>query len=262
MHAVDPADLGLQPQPDGRNILLYAYKGEELASVLEGNGFCFSGSDQRDSFLHFQGNKVLPSQQGYLGVYFPSFPHETMLIKLETNAVPNRQYDIMGPDPMKVMAWALLPWYCQHWDVPWTSEWNEAVDFMWRTTWHKKNDNYLAILKVRAKDPLIERIVELEVDLKEADEIILDLLPSSGSSGHSTPAIFRRSVTESSDGGEPPLSPISDIFRNAALGEEAKPEVASPSPKRARSPDDLQGSIARMGVTRDVPRRSSRIELL
>ena len=118
VHAVDPADLGLPPQPDGRNILLYAYEGEELALVLEGNGFCFPGLDQCDCFLHFQGDEVLPMQQGYLGVYFPSFPHETTLIELETNLVPRRQYDILGPDPKEVMAWALSPWYCQHWDVP------------------------------------------------------------------------------------------------------------------------------------------------
>ena len=33
------------------------------------------------------------------------------------------------------------------------------------------------------EDPLLERIVELEVDLKEADEIIIGLLPSPESSG-------------------------------------------------------------------------------
>ena len=186
-------------------------------------------------------------QQGCLGVYFPFFPHEMTLIELETNAVPNRQYDIMGPDPMEVMTWALSPWYCQYWDVPQTSEWNKAIDFMWRTAWHKKNDDYLAFIKGCAEDPLIERIVELEVDLEEADKIILDLLPSPGSSSHSTPAIFRRSISESSSGGEPPLSPITDLFRDAALGEEAKPEVAPPSPKRARSLDNPQESVARMG---------------
>ena len=169
------------------------------------------------------------------------------LIELETNAVPNRQYDIMGPDPMEVMTWALSPWYCQYWDVPQTSKWNKAIDFMWRTAWHKKNDDYLAFIKGCAEDPLIERIVELEVDLEEADKIILDLLPSPGSSSHSTPAIFRRSISESSSGGEPPLSPITDLFRDAALGEEAKLEVARPSPKHARSLDDPQGSVTHMG---------------
>ena len=118
---------------------------------------------------------------------------------------------------------------------------------MWRTTWHKKNDDYLALIKGCAEDPLIERIVELKKDLEEADEIIVDLLPSPGSSGHSTPAIFRWSASASSGSGEPPLSELSDIFRDAAIGEEAKPEVARPSLKRARSPDDPQGSVARMG---------------
>ena len=247
VHTIDPADLGLQSQPDGRNILLYAYEGEELVSALEGNGFCFPGLDQWDSFLHFQGDEVLPSQQGFLGVYFPSFPHETTLIEMETIMVPNRQYDIMGPDPVDVMTWVLSPWYCQHWDVPQTSKWNEAINFMWRTAWHKKNDNYLAILKARAEDPLIERIVELEVDLEEADEIILDLLPSPGSNSCSTPAIFRWSISASSGGGGPPLSELSDLFRDATLGEEAKPEMAPPSPKRARSPDNPQGSVTYMG---------------
>ena len=44
VHYVDPQDLGLPEQPDGK-ALLYAYEGEELCSVLEGNGFCFLGSD-------------------------------------------------------------------------------------------------------------------------------------------------------------------------------------------------------------------------
>ena len=45
VHVVDPKDLGLPERPDGKAILLYAYEGEELCSVLEGNGFCFPGSD-------------------------------------------------------------------------------------------------------------------------------------------------------------------------------------------------------------------------
>ena len=80
VHAVDPADLGLPKQPDGRAILLYAYEGEELCSVLEGNGFCFPSSDQHNSFLHCQGDEILSTEQQYLGVYFPSFPHEDALI--------------------------------------------------------------------------------------------------------------------------------------------------------------------------------------
>ena len=145
------------------------------------------------------------------------------------------------------MAWALSPWYCQHWDVPRTSKWNEAINFMWRTAWHKKNDEYLAIIKGRAEDPLLQRIVELEVNLEEADEIILDLLPNPGSSGCSTPAIFRRSASASSGRDEPPLSDLSDLFRDAAMAEEAKLEVAQPSLKHARSEDGPEGSIGRMG---------------
>ena len=118
---------------------------------------------------------------------------------------------------------------------------------MWRTAWHKKNDEYLAFIKGRAEDPLLERIVKLEVDLKEADKIILDLLPNPGSSGCSTPAIFRRSATASSGRDEPPLSELSDIFRDAAMGEEAKPEVARPSPKCQRSEDGSQEPNGHMG---------------
>ena len=89
VHTVDPAGFGLPPQPDGRNILLYAYKGKELASVLEGNSFCFPGLDQRNSFLHFQGDEILPRQQSFLGVYFPFFPHEDALIVMEIETTQN-----------------------------------------------------------------------------------------------------------------------------------------------------------------------------
>ena len=105
VHAIDPADLGLPPRPDGRSLLLYAYEGEELCSVLEGNGFCFPGSDLHDSFLHCQGDQILSSEQNLLGVYFPFFPHEDALITEETAVVPSQEIDIMGVDPLKVMAW-------------------------------------------------------------------------------------------------------------------------------------------------------------
>ena len=186
----------------------------------------FSRSDQRNSFLHFQGDEILSMEQQYLGVYFPSFPHEDALIAMETIIVPDHELDIMGVDPLRVMAWEESTWYCQHWDVPRISEWNECIDWMWRCAWHKKNDEHIKFIKDRAEDRLLDRILELEADLKEADEIILDLLPSQGSSGRSTPALFRRSATASSSGGGPPLSNLSDIFRNATLGEEAKLEVA------------------------------------
>ena len=247
VHAVDPADLGLPPQPEGHAILLYAYEGEELYSVLEGNGFCFPGSDQHNSFLQFQGDEILSTEQQYLGVYFPSFPHKDALIAMETIVVPDRELDIMGVDPLRVMAWEEFAWYCCHWDVPRISEWNECINWMWRCAWHKKNDEHLKFIKGRTEDRLLDRIFELKADLKEADDIILDLLPSLGSSGRSTPALFRRSATASSGRGGPPLSDLSDIFRNAALGEEAKPEVACPSPKRQRSEDGPQGPNGHMG---------------
>ena len=104
VHAVDPADLGLPMQPDGCAILLYAYEGEELCLVWEGNGFCFPGSDQHNSFLHFQGDKILSVEQQYLGVYFPFFPHEDALIVMETIVVPDYELDIMGVDPLRVLA--------------------------------------------------------------------------------------------------------------------------------------------------------------
>ena len=63
VHTVDPKDLGLPERPDGKAILLYAYKGEELCSVLEGNGFCFPGSDSQDCFIHFQGDEILSWEQ-------------------------------------------------------------------------------------------------------------------------------------------------------------------------------------------------------
>ena len=89
VHAVDPADLGLPEQPDGHAILLYAYEGEEFCSVLEGNGFCFPGSDQCNSFLHCQGDEILSAEQQFLGVYFPFFPHEDALIAMETIDAPD-----------------------------------------------------------------------------------------------------------------------------------------------------------------------------
>ena len=165
---------------------------------------------------------------------------------METIVVPDCELDIMGVDPLAVMAWEESSWYCCHWDIPQISEWNKCVDFMWRSAWHKKNDEYLAFIKGCVENPLLERIVELKVDLEEAGEIILDLLPSLGSSGRSTPALFRRSVTASGSGGGPPLSDLSVIFRDAAMGEEAKLEVDCPSLKHERSEDGLQGSIGHM----------------
>ena len=53
---------------------------------------------------------------------------------METIVVPDRELDIMGVDPLAVMAWEESPWYCHHWDVPWISKWNECIDFMWSET--------------------------------------------------------------------------------------------------------------------------------
>ena len=133
--------------------------------------------------MHFQGDGILSAEQQYLGVYFPFFLREGVLIAMETITVPDCELDIMGVNPLVVMAWEESAWYCHHWDIPWISEWNECINFMWRSAWHKKNDSYLDFIKKRAEDPLIERIIELEVDLEEADKIILDLLPEVGSSG-------------------------------------------------------------------------------
>ena len=44
------------------------------------------------------------------------------------------------------------------------------MDQMWRSAWHKKNDELLKILKQHTEDPLIERIVELEGDLKDSKQ--------------------------------------------------------------------------------------------
>ena len=147
VHAVDLADLGLPLQPEGHAILLYAYEGEELHLVLEGNGLCFPGSDSHDSFLHFQGDEILSAEQQYLGVYFPFFLHEDVLIAMETITVPDCELDIMGVDPLAVMAWEESAWYCCHWDIPQISKWNKCIDFMWRSAWHKKNNSYLDFIK-------------------------------------------------------------------------------------------------------------------
>ena len=45
VHYVDLKDLRFPERPDGKALLLYAYEGEELCSVLEGNGLCFPGLD-------------------------------------------------------------------------------------------------------------------------------------------------------------------------------------------------------------------------
>ena len=63
--------------------------------------------------------------------------------------------------------WQKCQWYNPLWDVPRISEWNECVDQMWRSTFHKCMDPYLSILKQHTEDPLIEMIVELKQQLKD-----------------------------------------------------------------------------------------------
>ena len=165
VHYVDPQDLGLPERPDGKALLLDAYEGEELCSVLEGNGFCFLGSDSRDCFIHFQGDEILSGEQQRHGVYFPLFPHADALDDMETMLVPNVDSENFSYE--QVDEWQQSQWYNPLWDVPRISEWNECVDQMWRSAFHKCMDPYLSILKQRAEDPLLETIVELEQQLKD-----------------------------------------------------------------------------------------------
>jgi hypothetical protein len=74
--------------------LLYAYEGESMASILEGNGFVFPGSDLSSTLLHFQGDKILSTEQHKLNSYFPSFNHLHTLDIKETILVP----DVTTPD--------------------------------------------------------------------------------------------------------------------------------------------------------------------
>ena len=165
VHAVDPKDLRLPERPDGKAILLYAYEGEELYSVLEGNGFCFPGLDSRDCFIHFQGDEILSGEQQRYGVYFPLFPHANALDDMETMLVP----DVDSPEFSYeyVDLWQKCQWYNPLWDVPWISEWNECIDQMWRPALHKHMDPYLSILKQHTEAPLIETIVELKQQLED-----------------------------------------------------------------------------------------------
>ena len=243
VHAVDPADLRLSPRPDGRKIFLYAYEGEKLCSILEGNGFCFPGSDLFSSFLHCQGDEILSLEQNTLGVYFPFFPHEDTLIEEETSIVPSRELNIMGVDPLKVQAWEESPWFCRHWDVPRISEWNECMDQMWRSAWHKKNDELLKILKQCAEEPLLERILELEVDLENSNQeaaeyrALIEWRAEPSGSSDTTVSSVRGWSAWSTPPPEPLLrqSPTPAEMRDAALAEEARPQPALPSKKRRRS---------------------------
>ena len=128
VHVVDPKDLGLPERPDGKAILLYTYEGEELCSVLEGNGFCFPGSDSQDCFIHFQGDKIPSGEQQRYGVYFPLFPHADALNDMETMLVPNVDSPEFSYEYIDL--WQKCQWYNPLWDVSRISEWNECVDQM------------------------------------------------------------------------------------------------------------------------------------
>ena len=85
---------------------------------------------------------------------------------METMLVPNVDNPTFSNESIDL--WKESQWCNPLWDVPWISEWNECMDQMWQSTFHKCMDQYLDILKQCAEDPLIKRIIELEVDLKEA----------------------------------------------------------------------------------------------
>ena len=85
---------------------------------------------------------------------------------METMLVPNVDDPTFSNESIDL--WKESQWYNPLWDVPWISEWNKCMDQMWQSTFHKCMDQYLDILKQCTEDPLIERIIEPEVDLKEA----------------------------------------------------------------------------------------------
>jgi hypothetical protein len=54
VHAVPPNDLGLPDWDDGRAYLLYAYEGESMASILEGNSLFFLALSFLPSYFTFE----------------------------------------------------------------------------------------------------------------------------------------------------------------------------------------------------------------
>ena len=109
--------------------------------------------------------------------------------------------------------WQKCQWYNPLWDIHWISEWNKCVDQMWRSTFHKRMDPYLSILKQHGEDPLIEMIVKLEQQLKD----------------------MVKSATDFS----------TDI--DALLAKASKSAVAGPSSKRPRQEEREEGQILGMG---------------
>ena len=155
--------------------------------------------DLQDSFIHFQGNEILSGEQQCHGVCFPYFPHADALDEMETILVPNVDDPTFFDESVNL--WKESQWYNSLWGVPHICEWNKCIDQMWQPTFHKCMDPYLSILKQHAEGPLIERIVELEVDLEE--------------------------ITIGTAHG----SPTPDFIRDAILAEETKPAVAGLSKK-------------------------------
>ena len=189
----------------------YAYKGEELCSVLEGNGFCFLDLDLWDHFIHLQGDEILSGEQQHYGVYFPLFPHTDALDDMETMLVPNVDSPEFSYEYIDL--WQQCQWYNPLWDIPHIRKWNECIDQMWRSTFHKHTDPYLSILKQHAKDPLIKTIVELEQQLEDTVKAVTDF--------------------------------SSDI--DALLAEASKSAVAGPAQKQARREKREEGQILGMG---------------
>ena len=136
-----------------------------MCSVLEGNCFCFPGSDSRQCFLHCQGDEILFGEQKHYGVYFPLFPHADALDNMETMLVPNVDSPEFSYEYVDL--WQQCQWYNPLWDVPCICKWNKCIDQMWRSAFHKHMDPYLSILKQHAEDPLLETIVKLEQQLED-----------------------------------------------------------------------------------------------
>jgi hypothetical protein len=151
VHAVLPSDLGLPDRDDRRAYLLYTYEGELMASILEGNGFVFPGSDLSSTLLHFQGDEILSMEQHRLNPYFPSFNHLYTLDIKETILVP----DITTPDYLQQLdQWVRSDFVNRFHDVPVTHIWNEHRDLISRVTFHRLMDPYITFQVDSAVVPL------------------------------------------------------------------------------------------------------------
>jgi hypothetical protein len=153
-----PSDLGLPDRDDGRAYLLYAYEGESLASILEGNGLVFPGSDLSSTLLYFQGDDILSMEQHRLNPYFPSFNHLRTLDIQETVIVP----DVTTLDYIQQLdQWVRSDFFNRFHDLPVTHIWNEHRDLFSRVTFHRLMDPYVTFQVDSAIVPLQERIEEL-----------------------------------------------------------------------------------------------------